>query len=83
MKDNLELPAYPLPLVGNHEGEVKDASDWEGSNIGFTKLELASLMMASGMIQGAWTDGFPTGQMDNIKVESVKLAKAVLAEANK
>lgn len=82
--DNTKLPAYPLPLVSNSEGEVKDASDW-GGNMGFTKLELASLMIAVGLISmgGTTFDPEAVKGQNAIKLASVEIAKAVLEEANK
>lgn len=76
--DNFKLPAYPLPLVNNSDGEVKDASDWNGSNTGFTKLELASLMIAQGMAYAKTPN-----QYGWLAKECVDIAKAVLEEANK
>jgi len=78
--ENIKLPAFPLPLVGNAEGEVKDASDW-GGNVGFTKLELASLMIAAG-----WLGNIPpdtTVVRKDLAESSVLVAKAILEEANK
>lgn len=80
--ENIKLPAYPLPLVRNAEGEVKDASDWEGSNVGFTKLELASLMIAQGFVARVGIANSP-GEISTIAHLSTELAKAVIAEANK
>jgi|HubBroStandDraft_3_1064219.scaffolds.fasta_scaffold08371_2 hypothetical protein len=77
--ENTRLPAYPLPLVQNSEGDVKDASDW-GGNMGFTKLELASLMIAQGLMSNTL---FCDNEDNYIARDAVKLAKAVLEEANK
>lgn len=86
--NNIKLPAYPLPLTSNGEGEIKDASDWEGSNTGFSKLELASLMIAQGYAANSL--GSDQGiqppallQPHEIADRAVALAKAVLEEANK
>lgn len=83
--NNTKLPAYPLPLVNNSEGEIKDASDWDGTNVGFTKLELASIMIAQGMVQRQDREYDPetTKGVEAISGVAVHLAKAVLEEANK
>jgi hypothetical protein len=82
--DNLKLPAYPV-----------DAMEWDGCNAkirkegpmapwsGFTKLEKAALMIASGMSGGVYSDGLTVQQTQHIASSSVHLAKAVLEEANK
>lgn len=79
MQDNLKLPAYPLPLVSNPEGEIKDASDWEGPT-GFTKLEKAALIIAQGIVSNG--DYVNKGE-ELIAADAVVIAKAVLEEANK
>jgi hypothetical protein len=73
--NNLLLPAYPIG-----EDDFNRFSDCRGPWTGFTKLELASLMIAQGLIQ----QGF-VAQDDivYIKTHSVRVAKAVLEEANK
>ena len=81
--DNLKLPAYPRYYEGM-------SSDAYADNAGFTKLELASLMIAQGMIaSGKWNaedfhrkpydaDGHSAGF-----TYAVLNAKAVIEEANK
>lgn len=71
--DNLKLPAYP------------NIDSYENGNIctpqsGFTKLELASLMIAQGLMSSTQ---FSDNKDNYIATQSVKLAKAVLEEANK
>jgi hypothetical protein len=80
--ENLKLPAYPLPLANVREGEVTDTGDYCKDNRGFTKLELASLMIAQG-IANMWGVRTDTGSDDIIAIVSVRIAKAVLEEANK
>ena len=76
--DNTKLPAYPLPIAINEKGEIFDTTDYGKSNAGFTKLELASLMIAQGMFANGWamdrSDHFST---------AVHAAKRILEEANK
>lgn len=71
--DNLQSPAYP------------NVDSYENGNVctpqsGFSKLELASLMIAQGLMA---TTQFSNNRDLYIGKESVKLAKAVLEEANK
>jgi hypothetical protein len=73
--NDLKLPAYP------RTHSEMNAAAW-GENAGFTKLELAALMIAQGI---AGTNG-DYSQPLNIKALSttaVHIAKAVLEEANK
>lgn len=72
MSDNLKLPAYPTLFYN----EVTGAAN--GHSAGFTKLELASLMIAQGICAETCDRGHTF-----IASESVKIAKAVLEEANK
>lgn len=70
--DNLKSPAYPTELknsVGGNSGNAK----------GFTKLEMASLMIAQGF------SACPSMQEadETFANNCVSLAKAVLEEANK
>ena len=80
--DNTKLPAYPLPIANLKEGEIMDTTDYGKGNAGFTKLELASLMIAQGLCSRQLPEG------DSIRTHlvaeySVELAKAVLQECNK
>ena len=72
--DNQNLPAYPacLPDIGFL---------YAGEATGFTKLELASLMMAQGLLEPGmkWEDILNNG----IPSKSVALAEIILREANK
>lgn len=81
--DNTKLPAYPLPLVNNSEGEIRDASDWDGTNVGLTKLELASLMIAQGLVTREMQGTYKEEHLKDIASRSTNIAKAILEEANK
>lgn len=71
--ENLKSPAHP---VINDEGSFEDRA----VHYGFTKLELASLMIA----QAYTANPSFVGNTDEYIAEiSVKFAKAVLEEANK
>lgn len=73
--ENTKLPAYPR----THE---EMGSDEFNDNAGFTKLELASLMIAQGMASDdEWFAG--KDPFSHIAKSSVQLAKVVLEEANK
>lgn len=70
--EDIKLPAYPC--VDSYEsGNVFTAS------AGFSKLELASLMIA----QGLMADGFNPIDSITFASECVTIAKAVLEQANK
>ncbi len=49
--DNLKLPAYPLPIAKHDNGTLNTTLDVDTASCGFTKLELASLMIAQGTTQ--------------------------------
>ena len=68
--DNLKLPAYPSVDTGGDKPEL---------NEGFTKLEMASLMMA----QGATANGGVVQEPTDFARYCVRLAKSILEEANK
>lgn len=72
--DNLKEPAYPLI---NQEGA--NLEDRE-VRYGFTKLELAALMIAQGMISADTTAVLTCA---TVARESVSYARALLEEANK
>lgn len=83
--ENLRLPAYPLPIAQNQAAEIVDSSEWNG-NVGFTKLELASLMIAQGIMD---KDDWNIGEMEKSKEIALKIAvtsnliaKVVLEQAN-
>jgi len=78
--DNLKLPAYPQPITMGSEGDILIPVMHHPDFGGFTKLEYASLMIAQGIAQREFVD---TGDRDYISMRAVKLAKAVLEEANK
>lgn len=69
---NTKLPAYPAKSF--------DANGILRYNPGFTKLELASLMIAQGILSSP--DGNQYGA-NSIATSSVEIAKAILEEANK
>jgi hypothetical protein len=80
--DNLKQPAYPLPIANVKEGEVMDTADYGKGNVGFTKLELASLMIVAGTLANT---NYPANKFSNdaIANDAVKIAEAVLEECNK
>jgi hypothetical protein len=70
--DNLKLPAHPTTIANANEV-------YEIAGRGFTKLELASLMIA----QGLCADPNVQQSVESIGAIAVSIAKAVLEEANK
>lgn len=79
--DNLNRPASPQPIAFSGDNpEAQTAWGVHEDFAGFTKLELASLMIAQGF---ASNYVHTTGQARSISERSVELAKAVLEEANK
>lgn len=73
--DNLKSPANAYCAQFNGENT-------ENFN-GFTKLELAALMIAQGMLSGWWNDGLSEGMRQSLAKDSVAAAKAIIEEANK
>lgn len=75
--NNLQLPAYPIT-----EGDFKRFNGAIGEWTGFTKLELASLMIAQGFAANSpdWSENEPSVKW--IAINSVKYAKAIIEEAN-
>jgi hypothetical protein len=76
--DNLKLPAYPGSITGTNGFHQISAIEVQAN--GFTKLELASLMIAQGLMAN------PQYVNDKDEVTAkfcTELAKAVLEEANK
>lgn len=76
--NNLQLPAYPTIESVNHAGELVETKTKDN---GFTKLELASLMIAQGLVT-KYNLKEPSDQ-NIIARLSVELATEVLKEANK
>lgn len=72
--DNLLTPAHPFV------NRMSDSWEDTDNHYGFTKLELASLMIAQGMIAGDH-NGVMSGP--SIAKTSVIYAKLILEEANK
>lgn len=72
--DNLQSPAYPLDFP---------LKDYPSAEMGFTKLELASLMIAQGFATMRDHEDLLHKRRQGIATTSVMLAKAVLEEANK
>lgn len=70
--DNLKSPAYPLDFP---------LKDYPKAELGFTKLELAALMIAQGLVT-KYNLKEPSDQ-NIIARLSVELATEVLKEANK
>lgn len=76
--ENLKYPAYPLPIISDSKDQIFDTTDYGKHNGGLTKIELASLMIAQGLCAD------PAMDSTNVIPElAVKIAKAVLEEANK
>lgn len=84
--ENLKSPAYPF-LDFNEAGYGNTISVWQPDggkqlfpfNYGFTKLELAALMIS----QGNMAQGGTIGSDHIWAARMVSLAKAVLEQANK
>ena len=86
--DNLKLPAYPTFEIdgsGSSFHGILPNGDyaWCSNPGGFTKLELASLMIAQGLMDLKLYDPETTRGVEAISTVSVHVAKAVLEEANK
>ena len=84
--NNLQSPAYPQQVT-LHPTDSKPftAGQMVEGTEGFTKLELASLIIAQGMVQRQYREYDPetTKGVEAISSVSIHLAKAVLEEANK
>lgn len=82
--DNLRSPAYPS-ILSDFDGQdnALGSSYTDPKRSGFTKLEKAAIMIAAGIMSGAWSDGITHQQVAYIKEASVLVAKGVLEEANK
>lgn len=79
--NNLNRPASPQPIA--FSGDNSNAQTSWGVHedfAGFTKLELASLMIAQGMLSRITK--LPE-EKEDYAARAVQLAKAVLEEANK
>lgn len=74
--DNLKLPAHPIG-----EKEFHRFSEQMAPWTGFTKLELAALMIAQGLM--ANHRATPNQYHGWVAEPAVAIAKAVLEEANK
>ena len=74
--DNLKLPAYPTDKwFDQKDGEYK-------AKLGFTKLELASLIIAQGLMP--FYNAIPDKkQRDTLAKVSILMAQSILEEANK
>lgn len=73
--DNLKLPAHPIG-----EKEFHRFSEQMAPWTGFTKLELAALMIAQGIVANPGGDVLSYTKLGEAAVQT---AKAVLEEANK
>lgn len=80
--DNLKLPAYPGPIPTKNEGQIHAIGNYEYRAHGFTKLELAALMIAQGIYSNSNVEAMNT-HFQTIAETSVTQAKAILEEANK
>lgn len=76
--DNIKLPAYPLPIARHNSGTLNTTLDVDNTSVGFTKLEVASLMIAQGIMANKNNPGEHW-----VAKTSVIVAKAVLEECNK
>lgn len=83
MEDNLKLPAYPLSIALHNNGTLNTTLDVDTASVGFTKLELAALMIAGNIGVKVDDIGVTEQQLKLISEVSVAIAKAVLEEANK
>ncbi len=78
-QDNLLSPAYPLTAsLDESENKYFTVADVDLKASGFTKIELASLMIAQGIASHAESIHYKSTASS-----AVLLAKAVLEEANK
>lgn len=73
--ENFKRPAHAF--TAKFDGENTEP------HYGFTKLELASLMIAANMAAPVYQDGLSDVVKKDIAIQSVSIAKAVLQEANK
>lgn len=75
--DNLKLPAFPIRdyFAPDEKGNLTIPMT------GFSKLELASLMIAQGSVQREFSD--PYNKQKELAMTAVDMAKIVLEEANK
>ena len=80
---NLQCPAYPqsIALSGDNP-EAQTSWGVHPDFSGFTKLELAALMIAQGFAANGVFNG-ATQQDYELSIRCVQVAKAVLEEANK
>lgn len=87
MTNNLKLPAYPTNYVDSY-GSVNCGVNSTGESLwcstpgGFTKLELAALMIAQGRLGNQKIEANNEAHVD-FAFRCVAIAKAVLEEANK
>jgi hypothetical protein len=83
--DNLKSPAAPVVIANeaNRKDNGHQMGTYEFQKYGFTKLELASLVIAQGMLANSpdWSE--KDTSINWVSINSVKYAKAVLEEANK
>ena len=80
--DNLKLPASPQAIYLEENGHPRAGAEYDWDFSGFTKLEMAALMIAQGAIaSGNYKSG--DGKTADLAEYSVRTAKAVLEEANK
>lgn len=82
--DNLLSPAYPLVAsLDEKDNKYFTVADMDMEGTGFSKLELASLMIAQGMCSEGMPADLSHTNNEAIASAAVLLAKAVLTEANK
>lgn len=81
--ENIKLPAHPTQLTDvTSPTQFHQISEMEVQAHGFTKLELASLMIAQGILANSpdWSE--KEISINWIAENSVKYAKAILQAAN-
>ena len=79
--NNLTRPASPQPIAFHPESPDPQTS-WgvHEDFAGFTKLEIAALMIAQGLVADPNVSG---STLNTVPEMAVKLAQAILEEANK
>lgn len=80
--DNLKSPAYPQPITMGSEGDILTPVGQDSDFAGFTKLELASLMVLQGLVSNGGTEA-ANFHWGTVVDHSVRIAGMLLEEANK
>ena len=74
--EKLKLPAYPTMIYNSTTGNP------EAQELGFTKLEMGSLMIAQAFVARVGIANSP-GEMATVAYLSNELAKSIIEQANK